>query len=154
MTVLIAAAGAADLPLVRDLFREYHRWVNQPECFSSFDQELTGLPGEYAPPRGRLLIAKVEDKPAGCAALRPLDAGRCEMKRLYVRPAFHGLGLGRRLAQAMIEVARASGSTTLLLDTLPRMGPAIALYRSLGFASRDAYASAPTPGALFFELQL
>jgi ribosomal protein S18 acetylase RimI-like enzyme len=154
MTVLIAAAGATDLPQVRDLFREYHRWVDQPECFANFERELTGLPGEYAPPRGRLLIARAEDQLAGCAALRPFDAGRCEMKRLYVRPAFHGLGLGRRLAQAMIEAARASGANTLLLDTLPQMGPAIALYRSLGFASRDAYASAPTPGALFFELQL
>lgn len=150
----IAAAGAADLPQVRELFREYHRWVGQPECFASFEQELAGLPGEYAAPRGRLLLARVEGKPAGCAALRPFDAGRCEMKRLYVRPAFQGLGLGRRLTQAMIEAARASGCNTLLLDTLPQMGSAIALYRALGFASRDAYSSTPTPGALFFELRL
>jgi GNAT superfamily N-acetyltransferase len=148
------AASAAALEQVRELFREYQRWVDEPCCFASFEQELAGLPGEYSPPAGRLLLALADGMPAGCVALRPFDAGRGEMKRLYVRPSFRGQGLGGRLTQAAIEAARATGSRTLLLDTLPKMASAIALYAALGFARRDAYSSQPTPGALFFELRL
>jgi GNAT superfamily N-acetyltransferase len=151
---LIQPSSARDLEQVRELFREYQRWVDEPCCFASFEQELAGLPGEYGPPGGRLLLALADGMPAGCVALRPLDAGRSEMKRLYVRPAFQGQGLGKRLAQAAIEAARATGCHTLLLDTLPKMVSAIALYGALGFARCDAYSPQPTPGALFFELRL
>jgi len=151
---LIPAATERDLRQVRELFREYQRWVDEPCCFASFEQELAGLPGEYGPPGGRLLLALADGMPAGCVALRPFDSGRSEMKRLYVRPAFQGQGLGKRLAQAAIEAARATGCHTLLLDTLPKMASAIALYGALGFARRGAYSSQPTPGALFFELRL
>ena len=151
---LIEARSEQQLAQVRALFREYHRWVDEPECFASFEQELATLPGEYVPPRGRLLLALADGAPAGCVALRPFDAGRCEMKRLYIRPAFQGRGLGRRLASAVIEAARATGCELLLLDTLPKMASAIALYGALGFVRRGAYSPQPTPGALFFELRL
>ena len=151
---LIHATGEQELQQVRELFREYHRWVDEPCCFAGFEQELAGLPGEYVPPGGGLLLALAEGAPAGCVALRDFDAGRSEMKRLYVRPAYQGQGLGRRLAQAAIHAARAAGSHTLLLDTLPKMASAIALYRALGFAPRGPYSPSPTPGAVFFELRL
>ena len=147
-------ASAVELEQLRGLFREYQRWVDEPCCFAGFEQELAGLPGDYAPPRGRLWLALVNGAPAGCVALRPLDPGHCEMKRLYVRPAFRGLGLGKRLAQAVIEAAKADGCRTLLLDTLPKMRSAIALYAALGFAARGAYSVQATPGALFFERPL
>ena len=154
MRDLIDAASEPHLQQVRELFREYLLWVNEPCCFPSFEQELAGLPGEYAPPGGRLLLALADGMPAGCVALRNFAAGRSEMKRLYVRPAHQGQGMGKRLAQAAIAAARAAGSHTLLLDTLPKMTAAIALYRALGFAPRGPYSSSPTPGAVFFELQL
>lgn len=135
---------------VRALFREYQRWVDEPCCFASFDRELAELPNEYRV----LLLAEVGGEPAGCAGLRALPDGAAEMKRLYVRPAYQGRGLGRRLAGEIIAAARASGYAALRLDTLPKMIPAIALYRALGFAPCGPYAAAPTPGALFFELRL
>ena len=109
MSDLIDASSGPHLQQVRELFREYQLWVNEPCCFASFAQELAGLPGEYAPPGGRLLLALADGVPAGCVALRHFDAGRSEMKRLYVRPASHGQGLGKHLAQAAIEAARAAG---------------------------------------------
>lgn len=151
---LIPAITGRDLQQVRALFREYQIWVDEPCCFASFEQELAGLPGDYGPPGGRLLLALAHGTPSGCVALRPLGAGRGEMKRLYVRPSFRGKGLGKRLAQAAIGAARDTGMHTLLLDTLPKMSSAIALYGALGFVRRDAYSLPPTPGALFFELRL
>jgi GNAT superfamily N-acetyltransferase len=148
------AATAAELEQLRELFREYRRWVDEPCCFASFEQELAGLPGEYEPPGGRLLLALAQGVPAGCVALRPFDVGRSEMKRLFVRPSFQRRGLGKQLAQAAVEAARATGCHTLLLDTLPKMASAIALYGALGFARRGAYSSQPTPDAIFFELRL
>jgi putative acetyltransferase len=148
------AASATEIDMVRGLFREYHHWVDEPRCFASFEQELAGLPGEYAPPSGLLLLASEAGSAAGCAALRRLDARTGEMKRLYVRPAFQGRGLGRRLAQQVIAAARAAGYASLMLDTLPKMTSAIALYRALGFAQCGPYSAKPTPGALFFELRL
>lgn len=135
---------------VRALFREYERWVDEPCCFASFECELAELPKEYPV----LLLAEAGGEPAGCAGLRALPDGAAEMKRLYVRPAHQGRGLGRRLAGEIIAAARASGYAALRLDTLPKMVPAIALYRALGFLPRGPYAAAPTPGALFFELRL
>jgi GNAT superfamily N-acetyltransferase len=151
---LIQASAARDLEQVRELFREYQRWVDEPCCFTTFAAELAGLPGEYGAPSGRLFLALEDGLPAGCAAFRRIDARRGEMKRLYVRPMHRGRGLGRRLATAVIEVARASGCELLLLDTLPKMASAIALYGALGFVRRGAYSPQPTPGALFFELRL
>ena len=154
MIELRQASSPAEIEAVRGLFREYERWVDEPCCFASFEQELAALPGDYAAPGGRLFLAQEADTAAGCAALRRLDAQSGEMKRLYVRPAFQGRGLGRRLAEAVIAAAREAGCARLLLDTLPKMASAIALYRALGFAPRGPYSAQPTPGAIFFELRL
>jgi ribosomal protein S18 acetylase RimI-like enzyme len=142
--------SAADVAHVRALFREYQAWVAEPLCFAGFERELAELPGEY----GVLLLAEETGAPAGCVGVRRLPDGAAEMKRLYVRPAYQGRGLGRRLAEAAVGAARAAGSRVLYLDTLPKMAPAIALYGALGFAPRGPYAYPPTPGALFFELGL
>jgi len=150
----VQACGPDQIGQVRALFREYERWVGEPCCFAGFERELTELPGEYGPPAGRLLLAVEDAAPAGCVALRRLAGDALEMKRLYVRPPYRGRGLGRRLAEAAVGAARAAGGGTLLLDTLPKMAPAIALYGALGFVSRGPYAALPTPGALFFELRL
>ena len=136
------------------LFGEYAVLVAEALCFQNFDAELAALPGEYAPPGGVLLIARDGDAPAGCVALRRLDAGSGEMKRMYVREAYRGSGLGRRLAVAVIEEARKRGYTRVLLDTLPKLAPAIALYRDLGFRKTAPCLASPTPGALCFELRL
>jgi ribosomal protein S18 acetylase RimI-like enzyme len=155
LPAIAAARSAADLEAVRALFREYAEGVAEPCCFASFEQELAGLPGEYAPPAGTLLLARATDgTAAGCVALRPLGPGAAEMKRLYVRSGFRGSGLGRALAVEVIAAARGAGRTTLYLDTLPKMREAIALYRGLGFAERGPYCADPTPGAIFFELSL
>jgi putative acetyltransferase len=154
MADIVVAGGPARIEQVRVLFHEYERWVDEPCCFASFERELAELPGEYGPPAGRLLLALEDGAPAGCVALRRLEGGACEMKRLYVRPAYRGRGLGRQLAEALIGAARAADCRALLLDTLPKMAPAIALYGALGFLPRGPYAAAPTPGALFFELRL
>ena len=154
MLELRQATSPADIEAVRALFREYERWVDEPCCFATFEQEVEALPGEYAPPAGRLFLAEEAGASAGCVALRRLDAQAGEMKRLYVRPPFQGRGLGRRLATEVIAAARQAGYTRLLLDTLPKMASAIALYRALGFAPCGPYSAAPTPGAIFFELQL
>ncbi len=154
MDDIVPAAGAERIEQVRALFREYQRWVDEPCCFAGFERELAELPGEYTPPAGGLLLAYADAAPAGCVALRRLGEGACEMKRLYVRPPYRGRGLGRRLAETAVGAARAAGCRALLLDTLPKMAPAIALYGALGFVPRGPYAAAPTPGARFFELRL
>jgi carbonic anhydrase len=153
MEIVLPVSGP-ELDRVRALFREYARWVDEPCCFASFEQELAGLPGEYAPPGGRLFLALDGAHAAGCVALRQHDSSSGEMKRLYVRGAYRGRGLGRQLAQCVIASARERGYARLLLDTLPKMTEAIALYRALGFRGVGAYSSAPTPGAIFFELSL
>ena len=147
-------AAAADLDLVRGIFGEYAGGLGVDLCFQDFDRELAGLPGDYAPPDGRLLLAWDSDQPVGCGALRKLDAGACEMKRLYVRKTARGSGLGRRMAEALIGEARVIGYDRMRLDTLPSMGEAIALYRSLGFTPIAPYRKNPVPGALFLELAL
>jgi GNAT superfamily N-acetyltransferase len=151
---IVQASGPDQIEQVRALFREYERWVGEPCCFAGFERELAELPGEYGPPAGRLLLAVDGGAAAGCVALRRLQGDAQEMKRLYVRPPYRGRGLGRQLAEAAVGAARATGGGTLLLDTLPKMAPAIALYGALGFVSRGPYAALPTPGALFFELRL
>jgi len=154
MEVAIRPASGADIETVRALFDEYARELAVDLSFQGFAEERDGLPGAYAPPRGRLLLAEIDGSAAGCVALRPLDAGTAEMKRLYLRPAARGTGLGRRLALAVVAEARTAGYARLRLDTLPSMGPAIAMYRTLGFREIPAYRHNPVPGALFLELAL
>ena len=151
---IIPAATPADVELARRLFREYKTSLGIDLCFQGFEQELAGLPGNYAPPRGRLLLALDGAPPAGCVALRPLGDSVCEMKRLYVRPAARGTRLGRRLAESAIREGRTIGYARMRLDTMPFMREAIRLYRSLGFVEIAPYCENPVAGALFMELML
>jgi ribosomal protein S18 acetylase RimI-like enzyme len=148
------ADAPAEIDLARFLFREYEGSLGISLCFQGFEEELAGLPGAYARPRGRLLLAREGDVLAGCGALRPLDPEICEMKRLYVREAFRGRKLGRLIAESLIKEARAIGYRRMRLDTLPSMTAAIPLYRSLGFHEIPPYTKNLVPGALFLEKQL
>jgi putative acetyltransferase len=144
-----------DFQQARELFREYEAWIETDLCFQSFEQELADLPGKYAPPDGRLMLAFHDQRLAGCVALRKLDEGICEMKRLFLRPGFQGKGLGRLLIDGIIREAREVGYQRMRLDTLPpQMNKAIALYRALGFREIAPYYDNPVPGALFMELEL
>lgn len=136
--VTVSQPGA-DLGAVRDLFLEYAGALNFDLCFQDFESELEGLPGAYMPPAGALLLVRVAGEAAGCVGVRALDAGRCEMKRLYVRPQYRGLKLGQRLAEQAISFARGAGYARMLLDTLPRMDAAQRLYRKLGFVRCAPY---------------
>ena len=146
MARLVEATGAAQVATVRELFAEYARLVDEPCCFADFERELASLPGEY-----RLFLA---DDAAGCVALRLLAPDTAEMKRLYVRASHRGQGVGRALAAEAIATARQAGCTRIVLDTLPKMREAQALYGSLGFKPIEPYLSDPTPGALCFELRI
>jgi ribosomal protein S18 acetylase RimI-like enzyme len=148
------ATSAADLHEVRALFAEYASSLGFSLSFQGFEEELAGLPGAYAPPAGRLLLARIDGAAAGCVAVRPIGDGVCEMKRLFVRPAHHGTGLGRRLATAAIDEARRAGYAVMKLDTMPSMRAALGLYRSLGFRDTAPYTHNPLEGARFLELIL
>lgn len=131
---LVEARSPADLAAARRLIQAYAGWLAVDLCFQGFDAELASLPGAYAPPQGRLLLARVADEIVGCVGLRPLAPGTCEMKRLWVEPGWGGYGIGRALAQAVIDAARGIGYQRMRLDTLPeRMPAAQGLYRGLGF---------------------
>jgi ribosomal protein S18 acetylase RimI-like enzyme len=143
-----------DRDTVVALLREYAASLSVDLCFQGFEQELLSLPWEYAEPRGALLLAWEGERAAGCVALRPLDGDACEMKRLYVRPARRGTGIGRRLALAIIESARGRGYGRMRLDTLPSMVEAQRLYERLGFRDVPPYRANPVPGARFMELRL
>jgi putative acetyltransferase len=154
--ITIEAASPSQIPAVRELFREYAAGLGFDLSFQKFDDELAALPGEYAPPEGRLLLAEVDGRPAACIALHRFgDEGTCEMKRLYVRPEFRGRAVGRSLVARLIEEARKIGYRRMRLDTVAgEMEAAIALYRSFGFREIPPYRSNPQPGALFLELDL
>jgi putative acetyltransferase len=150
--ILIAAAsGPADLEEARTLFREYARSLHFDLDFQGFDAEMDSFPGDYVPPKGTILIARVDGAAAGAVGLRPLDAGICEMKRMYVRPNFRGLGLGRKLANAVVEAGRAAGYAAMRLDTVAALAEANALYASIGFTEIPPYCFNPLPDARFLE---
>jgi ribosomal protein S18 acetylase RimI-like enzyme len=151
---LLWAETGAQVEEARGLFKEYAGTTGIDLCFQNFEQELASLPGDYAPPTGRLIVAYSDDDVAGCVALRKIDESLCEMKRLYVRSAFRGTGLGRTLAETVIHEASGIGYERMRLDTLPVMGAAIALYRSLGFREIEPYRFNPIEGALYMELDL
>jgi ribosomal protein S18 acetylase RimI-like enzyme len=151
---IVDGHGEDELPAVRRLFEEYAASLEVDLGFQDFDRELRELPGEYAPPVGRILLALDGDEPAGCVALRSYEPEVCEMKRLYVRPSFQGSGLGRRLAEAIVEAARDAGYRFMRLDTMPSMQAARGLYRSLGFEEIEAYRHNPVHGTTFFQLDL
>jgi len=149
-----AVASAADEETVRELFEEYWRSFGFTPCFQGFAEEVAGLPGKYAPPAGRLALALEVDGVAGCVALRRVDERRAEAKRLYVRPAFRGRGIGAALLEYIIEEARAAGYAELVGDTMPVMAEALELYKRRGFEITGPYSAEPTPGAVYIRLRL
>jgi putative acetyltransferase len=153
---IVQAQSESEIEQVRELFGEYVAWLGINLCFQNYDKEVADLPGEYAPPRGRLLLALADDGAvAGCAALRDLGNGVAEMKRLFVRPAFRGQRLGWQLAEMILDEARALGYERIRLDTLPgKMDRAIAMYRVLGFKDIAPYYNNPVADAAFMELKL
>ena len=153
---IVQAQSEHEIQQVRELFAEYVAWLGINLCFQNYEKELAELPGDYAPPGGRLLLVLAEDgRAAGCAALRDLGKGVCEMKRLFVRPEFRGQHLGERLMDMILNDARAIGYQCIRLDTLPgKMDRAIAMYRARGFKDIAPYYNNPVAGAAFMELTL
>ena len=155
---LVTPSSPDHYDAVREIFREYAQDLGVDLCFQQFDQELADLPGEYAAPRGALLLATVDGELAGCCALRPLDTAdypnAAEMKRLYVRKPFRNFGLGRQLAEATLDAARAAGYGCVLLDTLDEMEAARALYEDLGFEDIPPYYHNPIAGAHYLKCSL
>ena len=149
------AESPAQIAQARELFLEYADSLGFSLCFQRFDQELAALPGEYAPPDGRLLIAEYRGQLAGCVALHKLEPEICEMKRLYLRPQLRGRGVGRAIAETVIAEARLIGYRKMRLDTVePVMPNAVAMYRRLGFVAIETYSANPIAGALYMELGL
>jgi putative acetyltransferase len=148
------AESPAEVAIVHELFVEYQRGLGVDLCFQAFDEELASLPGRYACPSGRLLLATDGNSALGVVALRALHRGDCEMKRLYVRPAGRGLGVGRLLTTTLIHEARSAGYRRMLLDTLPSMAQAQTLYRSMRFEEIAPYCANPIEGTLYMALDL
>ncbi len=152
---LIQAQSQTEIQEARKLFEEYAAWLGLNLCFQNFEKELAELPGDYAPPTGRLFLAVENDQTAGCVAVRKIGDGICEMKRLFVRPGFRGMGLGRQLTHAVIKSAGEVDYKKMRLDTLPgKMDRAIAMYHALGFQHIEPYYDNPVEGAAFMELDL
>lgn len=148
------AETPTEIGIAQSLFRDYQRELGVDLCFQNFEAELASLPGKYAPPEGRLLIAWNEAVALGCVAIRPWNGEVCELKRLYIRAEARGQGAGRKLTKAALEEARRAGYRRIRLDTLPQMSAAIQLYRDLGFHEIGAYTNNPVAGALFLEKNL
>ena len=152
---LTEAQTPADIIAVRELFIEYAAWIGFSLAYQNFEQELASLPGKYAGPTGLLLLARVDEAPAGCGAIRQLEPSVCEMKRLFVKPEFRGCGLGRKLAETLIGEAPEMSYSAMRLDTVAaKMGNAVRLYKELGFHEIPAYYSGARAGTLYFELRL
>ena len=152
---IIEAKTDAEIDAARRIFREYETWLGLDLCFQGFEEELAGLPGKYSSPDGRLFLAYSEEDLAGCAALRKIEPGVCEMKRLFVRDEFRRFGIGRLLIDKLLTAARDIGYRAMRLDTYPaKMGKAVGLYRQYGFIEIPAYYHNPYEGVLFMELQL
>jgi GNAT superfamily N-acetyltransferase len=152
---IVQATSSDDIEQARRLFRAYTVWLDVDLRFQALEAELAGLPGAYAPPRGRLLLAKAGGEVAGCVALRPLSDEICEMKRLWVEPGFAGAGIGRRLAEAVVEAGRRLGYKAMRLDTMPkRLTAAGHIYQTLGFREIPDYYHNPLHGVVMYELAL
>lgn len=155
MMKIALATSAKHIDDARALFRDYETWLGMSLCFQSFEEEVAGLPGRYAPPSGRLYLAYVDDVPSGCVALRGIEPGVCEMKRLFLRESARGLGLGVKLIERMIADAREIGYSRMRLDTYPpKMGKAVSLYEAHGFYEIPAYYDNPHAGVLYMEKTL
>jgi ribosomal protein S18 acetylase RimI-like enzyme len=149
------AQSKDEIKLIKELFLEYATWLDFPLCFQGFDEELATLPGKYSLPNGRLYIAYWNNEPAGCIGLRKLNDGICEMKRLYVRPAFRGNNIGKKLVEKIIEDAKSGNYSLMRLDTIKdRMGNAVEIYENFGFIEIEAYYNNPDPNTLYMELDL
>lgn len=152
---IFPATRPEQIETIRVLFTEYAQSLGFSLCFQGFDQELAELPGAYVPPRGRLLLASIEQEPAGCVAIRPLSNDACELKRLYVRPAFRGSGLGKALMDRILKEARGAGYRRMRLDTVVgKMDRAIAMYRRYGFKEIAPYGDHPVEGTIDMELEI
>jgi GNAT superfamily N-acetyltransferase len=155
MFEISAATTPAHVEAIRVLFQEYAESLGFSLCFQGFDKEMAGLPGAYAAPRGRLLLATVNGESAGCVALRPTPEGACELKRLFVRPAFRSTGLGRHLMDRILAEARGIGYRQMRLDTVVgQMDKAIAMYRRYGFKEVEPHGGHPVPGTIYMEMDL
>jgi carbonic anhydrase len=153
-TRIVPAHQPEEVEIIRELFREYAESAGDGFCFKGFEEELAALPGDYAPPGGRLYLVYMKYEPAGCVGMRKIQDDTCEMKRLYVRPLHRGKGIGRQLVLQLVKDARKLGYSRMRLDTMPYMKRAQALYRAMGFKRIDSYRADPVPGALYFELNL
>ena len=154
MTTIRSAFSTEDFAIARQLFREYQAELGIDLCFQGFAAEVEGLPGDYAPPSGRLLLALRDDVAVGCVALRAVDGARCEMKRLYLRPGARGSGVGRALVERLLSEARAEGYGEVVLDTLPSMAEAQRMYERFGFRDIPPYRANPVAGARYLGLRL
>ena len=155
MNEIRRAETEEDIESAKTLFREYETWLAMSLCFQGFEEELASLPGKYAAPDGRLYLAFIDDELAGCVALRKLERGICEMKRLFLRENARGHGLGNQLIEKLIDEARSVGYSKMRLDTYPpKMGKAVKLYESHGFKAIEPYYHNPHDGVLFMELDL
>lgn len=155
MLITRQAESPDDVEIARRLFREYEAWLGMDLCFQGFEEELRSLPGKYTQPHGRLFLAFADGEPVGCIAMRKLEDGICEMKRLYLRSEARGLGLGKTLLETLIDEARGAGYRKMRLDTHPpKMGKAVRLYESHGFRPIPPYYDNPHDEVLFMELDL